>query len=102
MMKEKIQTDLAPQAIGPYSQGLKVGNLVYFSGQIPLDPTNMQLVSDDFAKQAEQVFINLNEMTKAAGGNINNIIKLTVFLVDLAHFPMVNEIMVRYFNEPYP
>lgn len=101
-MKEKIQTERAPQASGPYSQAIRVGNTVYFAGQIPLDPETMNLVSDSFQKQAEQVFINLNEVVKAAGGTLDNIVKLNVYLRDLTNFSFVNEVMVRYFVEPYP
>ena len=101
-MKQKIQTQHAPQAIGTYSQAIKSGNTVYLSGQIPLDPATMQLVSSDFAAQTMQVFTNLQEVCKAGGGNMDAIVKLTIYLTDLAHFPMVNEIMAKFFKEPYP
>lgn len=101
-MKQKIHTDNAPKAIGPYSQAIKAGNTVYFSGQIPLDPTTMQLVSDDVASQAKQVFTNLKSVAHAAGGDLNAITKLTIYLMDLTHFPIVNEIMQQFFQEPYP
>ncbi|RDI41707.1 Rid family detoxifying hydrolase [Aquicella lusitana] len=101
-MKNKIQADQAPQAIGPYSQAIRTGNVVYFSGQIPLDPNTMALVADDFAKQATQVFANLVEVCKAAGGSLEAIVKLTIYLTDLAHFPIVNEVMMQFFSEPYP
>ena len=101
-MKQKIQTEHAPKAIGPYSQAVKINNTVYFSGQIPLDPQTMQLVSEDFLIQAEQVFLNLQAVVKAACGDFDSIVKLTVYLVDLAHFPIFNDVMARYFNEPYP
>jgi reactive intermediate/imine deaminase len=101
-MKQKIQTEHAPKAIGPYSQAVKINNTVYFSGQIPLDPITMNLVSDDFLIQAEQVFLNLQAVVKAACGDFDAIVKLTVYLIDLAHFPIFNDVMARYFNEPYP
>lgn len=101
-MKKVIQTDTAPKAIGPYSQGVQVNKMVYFSGQIPLDPKTMSLVSDDFAVQALQVFTNLQEVCKAAGGDLNYIIKLTIFLTDLSMFPILNDIMTKFFQEPYP
>lgn len=101
-MKQTIHSELAPQAIGTYSQAIRSGNTVYLSGQIPLDPQTMTLVEGDFVAQAEQVFKNLQEVCKAAGGNIDNIVKLTIYLMDLTHFPIVNETMKKYFNEPYP
>jgi reactive intermediate/imine deaminase len=101
-MKQKIETGLAPAAIGPYSQAIKVDNYVYFSGQIPLDPTTMLLISDDFRAQAKQVFSNLAEVCKAAGGSLNAIVKITIYLTDLIHFPIVNEVMVGFFESPYP
>lgn len=100
-MKQRIQTELAPKAIGPYSQAIKVANTVYFSGQIPLDPKTMALVSGDIAAQANQVFANLQEVAKAAGGGLEDIVKITIFLTDLTHFPVVNEIMMTFFKEPY-
>jgi reactive intermediate/imine deaminase len=102
MSKEIIKTDLAPQAIGTYSQAVKVGGTVYLSGQIPLAPESMQLVDGDIAVQITQVFNNLKAVAEAAGGNLSDIVKLNVFLTDLANFPIVNEIMGRYFQEPYP
>lgn len=108
MMKQKIYTEQAPQAIGPYSQAIQVdtsatgGKTVYFSGQIPLDPKTMQLVGDDFASQAKQVLTNLQSVSKAAGGNLNAIVKVTVYLIDLANFPVFNELMSQFFQEPYP
>ena len=101
-MKQKIHSDHAPQAIGPYSQAIRAGNTVYLSGQIPLDPATMTIVSDDFAAQAEQVLKNLQQVCKAAGAGMDAIVKLTIYLTDLADFPVVNEVMKRYFNEPYP
>ena len=103
-MAEKIiiATENAPAAIGTYSQAVKVGNTVYLSGQIPLVPSTMQIVSDDFEAQVVQVFENLSAVCTAAGGTINDIVKLNIFLTDLSHFAKVNEIMSRYFSQPYP
>ncbi len=101
-MKEKIHTRLAPDAIGTYSQAIKVGNVVYLSGQIPLDPASMQLVTGDIAAQTSQVFANIQEVVKAAGGTLDKIVKLSIFLTDLTHFPIVNEVMSSFFAEPYP
>jgi reactive intermediate/imine deaminase len=101
-MTHKIQTDQAPQAIGPYSQAIRVDNTVYFSGQIPLDPKTMNLVAEDFLTQAEQVFLNLQAVSVAAGGRLDDIVKLTVYLLDLTQFPIFNEVMLRHFSEPYP
>ena len=97
-----IHTDSAPAAIGTYSQAVKVNNTVYLSGQIPLDPRTMELVSDDISDQVSQVFRNLAAVCAASGGDLSNIVKLNIFLTDLSHFPIVNEIMGQYFNEPYP
>ncbi len=102
MTKNKIETTLAPQAIGPYSQAIKVGNTVYLSGQIPLDPKTMTLISDDFAAQATQVIKNLREVCLAAGSDLNNIVKLTIYLTDLNNFQTVNEVMMQFFAPPYP
>jgi reactive intermediate/imine deaminase len=102
MNKQKIHSQSAPQAIGPYSQAIHVGNTVYLSGQIGLDPKTMTLIADDISAQTEQVFRNMLEVCKAAGGNFDNIVKLTIFLTDFAHFPVVNEIMTNFFKEPYP
>lgn len=102
MMKQKIQTEQAPQAIGPYSQGIKAGNTIYFSGQIPIDPKTMNLISDNFAAQAEQVFQNLQAVVRATGYTLDEIVKLTIYLTDLKNFSIVNEVMVCYFKEPYP
>ncbi|WP_351121634.1 RidA family protein [Shewanella sp. T24-MNA-CIBAN-0130] len=103
-MAEKIiiATDKAPQAIGTYSQAVKVGSTVYLSGQIPLDPKTMTMVSDDFAEQVVQVFENLSAVCEAASGKMSDIVKLNIFLTDLSHFATVNEIMSRYFQQPYP
>lgn len=100
--KAVIHTDTAPAAIGTYSQAIKVANTVYLSGQIPLLPETMALVEGDISAQIKQVFRNLNAVCEAAGGDLNNIVKLNIFLTDLAHFPTVNEIMAEFFDEPYP
>lgn len=100
-MKTIISTPNAPAAIGTYSQAVKVGNTVYLSGQIGLDPSSMQLV-DGIEKQIHQVFRNLSAVCSAADGRLADIVKLNVFLTDLAHFPKVNEIMGQYFEQPYP
>lgn len=102
MNKSIVQTDQAPEAIGTYSQATKVGDTVYLSGQIPLVPETMELVEGDVSRQIERVFDNLNAVCNAAGGNLNNIVKLNIFLTDLGNFATVNEIMARYFSEPYP
>lgn len=97
-----ISTDNAPQAIGTYSQAVKVGSTVYLSGQIPLVPATMELVSDDIAEQIQQVFNNLTAVAEAAGGSLADVAKLNIFMTDLSHFPTVNEIMAQHFSEPYP
>lgn len=102
MRKEVIHTDKAPAAIGTYSQAVKAGDTVYLSGQIPLNPATMQLVDGGFEAQTVQVFENLKAVTEAAGGSLNDIVKLTIYLTDLANFAKVNEVMGRYFAEPYP
>lgn len=102
MNKSIVQTDQAPEAIGTYSQATKVGDTVYLSGQIPLVPETMDLVEGDVSRQIERVFDNLSAVCNAAGGNLNDIVKLNIFLTDLGNFATVNEIMARYFTEPYP
>jgi len=102
MSKEIIATNNAPQAIGSYSQAVKCGNTVYLSGQIPLVPETMELVTGDIATQIRRVFDNLQAVAEAAGGSLRDIAKLNVFLVDLVHFPVVNEVMAEYFTQPYP
>lgn len=97
-----IQTTHAPAAIGPYSQAIKAGNTVYLSGQIPLVPSTMQMVSDDISQQAQQVFENLSAVAKAAGGSLADSVKINISMTDLADFSAVNEIMKQFFNEPYP
>ena len=99
---ESINSELAPEAIGTYSQAMRCGNTVYLSGQIPLDPTTMQLCSDEIRLQIAQVIENLAAVCEAAGGSLSHIAKLTVYLTDLSHFPLVNEAMSRSFNQPYP
>jgi len=101
-MKSIISTDKAPSAIGTYSQAVKVNNTVYLSGQIPLIPETMEVIEGDFAAQAEQVFKNLVAVCEAAGGEINNMVKVNIFLTDLSNFATVNEVMSRYFSQPYP
>lgn len=100
--KAIIHTDSAPAAIGTYVQAVKVNNTVYLSGQIPLDPETMTLVEGDIDAQIHQVFKNLNAVCEASGGDLSNIVKLNIFLTDLSHFPVVNEIMGQHFQEPYP
>ena len=102
MTRETIQTDRAPQAIGTYSQAVRCGTTVYMSGQIPLVPETMQLVEGDIEAQIRRVFDNLSAVAEAAGGSLDDVAKLNVFLVDLVHFARVNEIMAGYFHEPYP
>ncbi|HSB97938.1 MAG TPA: RidA family protein [Spongiibacteraceae bacterium] len=97
-----ISTDKAPAAIGPYSQAVKVGDTVYLSGQIPLDPNTMQLIAGDVSAQAEQVFKNLAAVAEAADGNLNDAVKVNISLTDLNDFASVNEVMKRFFREPYP
>ena len=100
--KSIIQTANAPAAIGTYSQAVKAGDTVYLSGQIPLDPKTMVLVSGKIDKQINQVFDNLSAVCDAAGGRLQDIVKLNIYLTDLGHFATVNEIMARYFSKPYP
>lgn len=101
-MKQAIHSDNAPAAIGPYSQAIRHGNSLYLSGQIPLDPVTMELVEGDIDSQINRVFDNLLAVCEAAGCNFDQVLKLNVFLTDLAHFPRVNEIMAARFTEPYP
>jgi len=100
--KSIIQTDKAPQAIGTYSQAVKIGQTVYLSGQIPLIPETMELVQGDISARIRQVFDNLRAVCQAAGGELEDIAKLNIFLTDLGNFATVNEIMATYFKEPYP
>ena len=101
MSKTVISTDKAPAAIGTYSQAIKAGPTVYLSGQIPLNPQTMEM-AEGFEAQTVQVFENLKAVAEAAGGSLNDIVKLNIFLTDLKHFATVNEIMARYFQQPYP
>lgn len=102
MSREIITTSKAPQAIGTYSQAVKIGTTVYMSGQIPLVPATMEVVEGDMRVQITRVFDNLQAVAEAAGGSLNKIAKLNIFLTDLTNFPLVNEIMADYFSEPYP
>lgn len=102
MKKEIISTAKAPKAIGTYSQAVKVGSTVYLSGQIPLVPQSMELAQGDMRAQIGRVFENLQAVAQAAGGGLQDVVRLSVYLTDLAHFPLVNEIMAQYFSEPYP
>ena len=102
MRREIINTKEAPQAIGTYSQAVKIENIVYLSGQIPLVPETMQLAGGDMRIQISRVFENLGAVARAAGGTLNDVVKLNVYLTDLSHFPLVNEVMAEYFREPYP
>ncbi|MDN3555892.1 RidA family protein [Halomonas maura] len=100
--KAVINTDQAPAAIGPYSQAIKAGNTVYLSGQIPLDPASMEIVSDDFETQARQVFTNLKAVCEEAAGTLQDVVKLNLYLVDLDKFAIVNRVMEEFFQAPYP
>ncbi len=102
MSRQTIHTNNAPQAIGPYSQAVRAGDTVYLSGQIPLDPATMQLVSGDIEAEIHQVFRNLKAVAEAAGGSLANAVKVNVFLTDLANFAKVNEIMATYCTQPFP
>ncbi|MFT6123804.1 MAG: reactive intermediate/imine deaminase [Oleiphilaceae bacterium] len=100
--KSIIQTDQAPEAIGTYSQAVKVGDTVYLSGQIPLDPETMTLIGGEIEKQIIQVFENLKAVCEASGGSLQDIVKLNIFLTDLSNFASINEVMATYFQTPYP
>jgi reactive intermediate/imine deaminase len=100
--KQIISTLEAPRAIGTYSQAVKVGSAVYLSGQIPLHPQTMEITAGDMEAQIIQVFENLRSVARAAGGDLSDIVKLNVFMLDLAHFALVNDVMARYFPQPYP
>lgn len=100
--KSIISTDKAPEAIGPYSQAVRFGDVVYLSGQIPLDPATMTMVGDTAAEQAEQVFQNLTAVAQAAGGGLDDALKVNISLTDLSDFASVNEVMARHFTQPYP
>ena len=100
--KQEINTPNAPAAIGPYSQAIRTGSLLFCSGQIPLDPITMEIVSDDVSEQAHQVFLNLSALAEAAGGSLDAAVKLTIFLTSLDDFAVVNDIMSKYFSLPFP
>ena len=100
--REIISTDKAPKAIGTYSQAVKVGSTVYLSGQIPLDPATMTMVDSSMEASIVRVFENLQAVAEAAGGSLQDVAKLNIFLTDLSHFALVNEVMARYFQQPYP
>lgn len=102
MHKEIIHSDQAPKAIGPYSQGVRVNQTIYLSGQIPLNPVTMELVTDSFESQAVQVFDNITAVAKSAGATLDNIVNMTILLSDMAYFPQLNEVMSRYLKEPFP
>ena len=102
MTRTIIQTDNAPSAIGTYSQAVRVGDTVYISGQIPLHPETMEVVSDSFEAAAHQVFKNLKAVAEASGGTLNNAVKVNISMTDLSNFATVNEVMSQYFDEPYP
>lgn len=102
MTREIIHSADAPEAIGPYSQAVKVGDTVYLSGQIPLVPETMTVLDGDFSAQVRRVFDNLSAVAKAAGGSLQDVVKLNIFLTDLSHFGTVNDIMTEYFEQPYP
>ena len=101
-MKNEINTDKAPKAIGPYSQAVKAGNLMFISGQIPLDPESGDLVSQSIEDQAKQVLENVKSICEAAGCSLDDIVKISIFLTDLSNFAVVNDMMKEYFSEPYP
>ena len=102
MAKQAIRTREAPEAIGTYSQAIKVGQTVFISGQIPLEPGTMNIVDEDIRAQTHRVFNNLAAVVREGGGNLDDVVKLTVFLTDLSHFAVVNEVMAEHFNPPYP
>ena len=101
-MKKQVNTSSAPAAIGPYSQGVIAGNLLFVSGQIPINPTDGSLVSDSLESQANQVFQNLRAIIQEAGTSFEHVLKLTIYLTDLEYFAAVNKVMENYFDEPYP
>ena len=102
MVKQAIHTGDAPEAIGTYSQAIKGGETVFISGQIPLEPGTMNIVDEDIRAQTHRVFNNLAAVVREGGGNLDDVVKLTVFLTDLSHFAVVNEVMAEHFNPPYP
>ncbi len=102
MPRQAISTDDAPGAIGTYSQAIRAGDLLFLSGQIPLEPEKMRIVDGDFRARARQVFKNLAAVAQAGGGDLNNAVKLTIYLTDMQSFSLVNEVMEEFFDEPYP
>ena len=102
VVRKAVHSDQAPKAIGPYSQAIRVGDVLYMAGQIPLDPVTMQMVEGDFEKEARRVFENIKAVITAAGGSFEQIVKVTIFLTDFANFAKVNEIMAEYCKAPYP
>jgi len=100
--KQIIYTKNAPEPIGPYSQAVKIANVIYISGQIPIDAKTGELVAGDFYTQANQAITNLSEITKEAGGNLDDIVKVTVYMTDLSNFAILNKVMMKYFHKPYP
>lgn len=101
-MKKKIDTSKAPSPSGTYSQAIQVGHTIYLAGQIPLEPNKPTLISQEFTPQVKQVFDNMQQVCQAAGGSLDQIVKLTIYLIDLQQFSIVNEVMAQYFCEPYP
>lgn len=101
-MKHAVYTEKAPASIGTYSQAIKIGSVVYLSGQIPLHPITKELVSNDINDQVVRVFDNLKAVAEAAGGNLDSIVRISIYLTDLGNFPIVNETMKQYFKQPYP
>lgn len=102
MTRQIISTDGAPKAIGTYSQAVRAGDTLYVSGQVPLDPATGELLSGDMERQIHRVFDNLKAIVEAAGADFSQVVKLNVYLVDLKHFALVNQVMAKYFREPYP
>ena len=102
MARLSIYTDRAPKAIGPYSQAVRAGNMVFLSGQIPLDPKTGELVAGDIALEARRVFENLKAVAETAGDGLKDVVRVTIYLTDLGNFTKVNEVMAEYFHEPYP
>jgi reactive intermediate/imine deaminase len=102
MTRQIIKTDAAPKAIGTYSQAVRAGDTLYISGQVPFDPASGELLSGDMEGQIRRVFDNLKAIVEAAGGDFSHVVKLNVYLVDLKHFALVNQVMAQYFREPYP
>lgn len=102
MTKQIISTADAPSAIGPYSQAVRVGNTIWVSGQIPLDPATKELVTGDIEAQTRRVFENLKSIVLAAGAGLDDVVKVNIFLIDLSHFALVNKVMAEYFRDPYP